>query len=83
MRTRRYTEGMLIVDRPTDTELSAVVEHAIRHAEPLPPGVLSIATSNQLDSVAKMLAAGGFHADAQELRQYARVGCRRCSTCGY
>jgi len=66
----------IITDRITDTDISAITEHAVRHAEPLPPGVLWSATANQLDTVARMLDRGGFHADAQDLRQFVYVARR-------
>jgi len=63
----------IATERLTDTEITAITEHAIKHAEPLPPGVLWSATADQLDTVAKMLDRGGFEVDAQELRRFVRV----------
>ncbi|MFZ0853843.1 MAG: hypothetical protein WAO08_32180 [Hyphomicrobiaceae bacterium] len=52
----------IISDRITDT-VHAIVEHCLAHGdEPLPQGVLAHATRDQLDHVANMLDAGGFHA---------------------
>jgi hypothetical protein len=56
----------------TDTDITAIAEHCIAHAEPLPRGVLAVATTNQLDQVARLLDRGGFDVDAQELRRYVR-----------
>ena len=63
----------IISHRLTDADMHAIVEHCLAHGdEPLPRGVLAHATSNQLDRVAKMLDAGGFHADARDLLRYVR-----------
>jgi len=62
-------------DSLTDTDMHAIVEHCLAHSEPLPRGVLWCATANQLDTVAKLLDRGGFHADARDLRRYVRVSC--------
>jgi len=58
-----------------DADISAITEHCIVHAEPLPQGVLWAATRDQLDTVARMLDRGGFDVDARELRRYVRVSC--------
>ena len=60
----------IISDRITDTDVHAIVEHCLAHGdEPLPQGVLAHGTRDQLDHVANMLDAGGFHADARDLRR--------------
>lgn len=50
----------------TDIDMHAIMEHCLAHGgdEPLPQGVLPHASGKQLDHVANMLDAGGFHADA-------------------
>jgi hypothetical protein len=61
-------------DQLTDIDMHAIVEHCLAHGdESLPQGVLAHASRDQLDHVANMLDAGGFHVDADGLRRFVRV----------